>query len=216
MTNLAGELAEKGFVRVKAVTEDETTLEIARRHGLVSVIADVSPVQVLIPRASGQTSASSYGDMYGLGQFPLHTDMAHWYIPPRFFLLRCVRPAAEVKTLVLHSRHLFSDEDEVTLRRALFRPRRRLDGRLTSLRLYDTGRCRWDPVFIVPITRTAVELKERVHQRIEEGRAEELSLEDSMDCMIIDNWSVLHGRTSVPLECVHRTIERVYLDSVHV
>ena len=198
------------------MTQAETTLEIARRLGSASVISDVTPVQELIPRAADQVSSSSYGAMYGLGQFPLHTDMAHWYLPPHYFILRCVRPAPKVRTLVVHSRDLLADEDEVTLRRALFRPRRRLDGRLTSLRLYESGRCRWDPVFIVPITKSAVELRERVLRRIEAGRIEELSLEDPMDCIIFDNWSVLHGRTRVPLECAHRKIERIYLDSVCV
>jgi alpha-ketoglutarate-dependent taurine dioxygenase len=213
---VGGELGEKGYARVKAISEAETTLETAGRLGSVSLISEVSPVQELVPRAADQTSSSSYGGMYGLGQFPLHTDMAHWYVPPHYFLLRCVQPAPEVKTLVLHSRNLFADEDEVTLRRALFRPRRRLDGRLTSLRLYESGRCRWDPVFIMPITKSAVELRERVVRRAEAGRIEELSLDDPMDCIVFDNWSVLHGRTKVPLECVHRKIERVYLDSVHV
>jgi L-asparagine oxygenase len=208
------ELRESGYVRIKAITAVETTLEIAQRLGSVSAISEVAPVQELIPRPAEQASASSYGGMYGLGQFPLHTDMAHWYLPPHYFLLRCVQPAPEVKTFVLHSRHLFADEDEVTLRRALFRPRRRLDGRLTSLRLYESGRCRWDSVFITPITRSAVELRERVLRRAEAGRIEELSLDDPMDCIVFDNWSVLHGRTKVPLECIQRKIERVYLDSV--
>jgi len=215
LRNLATQLGEDGYVRVKAA-KAETTIEIARRFGTLSVIPDLSPVQELIPRAAEQTSASSYGEMYGLREFPLHTDMAHWYVPPHYFLLRCVLPVPHVKTLVVHSRHLFVDEDEVTLRRALFRPRRRLDGRLTSLRLYESGRYRWDPIFIVPITKTAVELRERIVWRIASAKIEELSLDDTMDCIIFDNWSVLHGRTNVTMDCVNRRIERVYLDAVHL
>jgi hypothetical protein len=216
LKNFAFELREKGYARVQAITAAETTLEIARRLGSPSVISGVAPVQELVPRSAEQASASSYGRIYGLGQFPLHTDMAHWYVPPRYFLLRCVQPAPKVKTLALHSRHLFADEDEVTLRRALFRPRRRLDGRLTGLRLLESGRCRWDPVFIVPITASAFELRKRALLRIETARIEELSLEDSTDCIIFDNWNVLHGRNEVPVGCVQRKVERVYLDSVHV
>jgi len=214
LKDLADELRDVGYVRVKAVSEDETTLEIARRFGSISVISGVAPVQELIPRSVEQASTSSYGGMYGLGQFPLHTDMAHWHVPPRYFLLRCMHPAPEVKTLVLHSQDVFGDEDEITLRRALFRPRRRLDSRLTCLRLYENGRCRWDPVFIVPITNCAVELRQRVLRRIESARTVELSLEDPLDCIVLDNWSALHGRTDVPSKCTHRILERVYLDSV--
>jgi len=191
-------------------------MEIAKRLGSPAVIPDVSPVQELVPRAADQSSSSSYGGMYGLGEFPLHTDMAHWFVPPHYFLLRCVQPAADVKTIVLHSRDLFAGEDEVTLRRALFRPRRRLDSRLSSLRLYEGGRGRWDPAFIVPITKSAADLSERIFRRIEAAQTEALTYEDPSDAIIFDNWSVLHGRTKVPPDCIHRKIERVYLDSVHV
>lgn len=214
--NLASDLRENGYSRVRTITAAETTFEIARRLGSPSVISGVATVQELVPRSIGQASDSSYGRIYGLGQFPLHTDMAHWCVPPHYFLLRCVQPAPQVKTLALHSRHLFAEEDDVTLRRALFRPRRRLDGRLTSLRLFERGRYRWDPVFIVPITASAAKLRERILLRIEATDVEELSLEDPMDCLIIDNWTVLHGRSDVPPGCVHRKIERVYLDSVHI
>jgi alpha-ketoglutarate-dependent taurine dioxygenase len=214
LRKLPSELLDKGYIRLKAISVAEPTLEIALRVGSPSLISEVSPVQGLVPRAADQASPSSYGGIYGLGEFPLHTDMAHWYVPPRFFLLRCVQPAPAVKTLVLHSRFAFADEDEMTLRRALFRPRRRLDGRLTSLRLVESGICRWDPVFIVPITKNAIQLRERVLRRLEAARIEELALNDPTDCIVIDNWAALHGRTSVPLSCVYRKMERVYLDSV--
>lgn len=214
MRDLANALRDIGYVRLKAVSGSETTLEIARRIGSISTISGIAPVQELAPRSVEHASASSYGGLYGLEKFPLHTDMAHWHVPPRYFLLRCTHPAPEVKTLVLHSRCMLGDEDGITLRRALFRPRRRLDGRLTSLRLYESERCRWDPLFISPVTKCAFELRQRVLRRIEAARTVELSLEDPQDCIIIDNWSALHGRTEVSPLCTHRKIERVYLDSV--
>lgn len=205
-----------GYIRIKAISADETTLEIAQRVGAISVIAGIAPVQELTPRSVEQASASSYSGLYGLGQFPLHTDMAHWYVPPHYLLLRCVHAANQVKTLVVHSRNLFADEDEITLRRALFRPRRSLDGRLSSLRLYESGQCRWDSIFIVPTTNCAVELRQRILGRIDSASPIELLLKDSLECVILDNWSVLHGRTSIAAECTHRKMERVYLDSVNL
>lgn len=47
-------------------------------------------------------------------------------------------------------------------------------------------------------------------------RVQELPLEDSSDCIILDNWSVLHGRTAIPEAGYHRKIERVYLDSIYL
>lgn len=214
MNDQTAELREMGWVRIKAAHLEESTLEIAHRLGSIAEISGVARVQELVPRAVGQASISSYGGMYGLGPFPLHTDMAHWCIPPRYFLLRCVRPAPEVTTLALSFRTLFSDEEDVVVRRALFRPRRRIDGRLTGLRLHDGGVCRWDPAFIVPITKCAADLKERIRRRIDAATATKLSLENPTECIVFDNWNVLHGRTEVPPGCTHRKLERVYLDSV--
>ena len=214
MNDSATELREVGWIRLEAVDASETTLEIARRLGTISTISGVTQVQELVPRSVDQLSASSYGGIYGLGPFPLHTDMAHWFIPPRYILLRCVRPAPEVMTLALHFQDLFDGEEATAVRRALFRPRRRIDGRLTSLRLHDNGIYRWDPAFILPITKNAANLRERIHRRIDTAIVTKLSLEEPTNCILLDNWSVLHGRTEVPPRCIHRKLERVYLDTV--
>jgi L-asparagine oxygenase len=152
--------------------------------------------------------------MYGLEAFPLHTDMAHWHIPPRYFLLRCLQAAHQVDTLAVHFREILGEEDEATLRRAIFRPRRRLEGRLTSMRLKEDARCRWDPVFIVPVTEEARRLRERVVQRISTANVAKVKLSDATDCLLFDNWNVLHGRSAVPTDALHRKIERVYLESL--
>jgi L-asparagine oxygenase len=216
LVNLATQLLEKGYAQIRANNIEESTFGLATRIGSVSSIPGISTVQLLSPYTQACAPLNSYGSIYGLGHFPLHTDMAHWYAPPRYLLLRCIRPAPEVKTLILHSDRIFADEDEVTLRRALFRPRRPLDSRLTALRVFESGRCRWDSVFIIPMTLTAMELRERILERIDTAAIEEVSLLDSSDAVIIDNWRVLHGRRDVSLTSVHRKIERIYLDSVYL
>jgi len=182
MNDLAAELRETGWTRVEATNADEPTLEIARRLGSISAISGIAQVQELIPRSLDQSSANSYGGIYGLEPFPLHTDMAHWFVPPHFILLRCVRPAPEVFTLALHFQNLFDDEEATTVRRALFRPRRRIDGRLTSLHLHDRGICRWDPIFITPITKSAADLRERIHRRIDGATARSFPREHANFC----------------------------------
>lgn len=214
MRGFAEHLQQHGYARVLATAPDETTLQIARRLGAVSEIAGIAEVQQLTPRAVGQASTSSYGGMYGLDAFPLHTDMAHWYVPPRYFLLRCLKPAHQVETLALHFREILGDEDEVTLRRAIFRPRRRLEGRLTPIRLKEDMRYRWDPVFLVPVTEEGRRLRERVVQRISEANVAKVELSGPMDCILFDNWNVLHGRSTVPTDALHRRVERVYLESL--
>jgi hypothetical protein len=213
--NQERQLAERGFVRLSAKAVSESTLAMAERVGVVSLISEFPRVQELVPRASDRSLSSTYAGIHGLNAFPLHTDLAHWCIPPHYILLRCAQPGPGTRTLVIHSDGLFADEDETTLRRALFRPRRRLDGRLTSLRLIEGGRCRWDSVFLTPVTKIARELRDRMLRRIDSANVDELSFDGPTDCVLFDNWKVLHGRSSVPAECVSRKLERVYLDSVY-
>lgn len=215
MNELSEHLHRYGYVRLFAVAPGETTLEIAQRYGVVSDIPGISRVQELVPRATNQASLSSYGGMYGLDAFPLHTDMAHWHIPPRYFLLRCVAPALQVDTFALHFRAIVGDESEATLRRAIFRPRRRLEGRLTPLRIKEGDRFRWDPIFIVPVTEEAKRLRERMIFRMSTIDVEKIALRTRMDCVLFDNWNAAHGRTAVPPEAMHRRVERVYLDSLN-
>jgi len=214
MRNLADHLRQHGYARISALSPSEPTLSIAERVGFVSVIPGVARVQELVPRAASQAPASGYGGMYGLDLFPLHTDMAHWYVPPRYFLLRCICPAPQVETLIVHFRDVIGGETDVTLRRAIFRPRRRLDGRLTSLRLKEGEMCRWDPAFIVPVTTEAERLRERIVVTISAATLVAVSLRGAADCLLVDNWAVMHGRANVPANAMSRRIERVYLETI--
>jgi L-asparagine oxygenase len=120
----------------------------------------------------------------------------------------------DVLTYFVHSGDIFGPEAELTLKRALFRPRRRLDGRLTCFRLRE-GEChRWDPAFILPVNSLASELRSRVLERIASTRIEPVPLKAKGDCILVDNWKTLHGRSVVTRDGGRRRIERVYLTSI--
>lgn len=208
------DLNNLGVIRFRLDDVLKTTLQAAGEIGSIAEIPGVSSVQPLVPKSKKTASASSYSGIYGRGAFPLHTDMAHWSIPPRYLMLRCVTPDPNIKTTVLHSREILDGEDPVDLARSLFRPRRRLDGRLTVLRLREKELVRWDPVFLNPINSLAVGLSKRVAERISRLVPMELPLDAPGDCLILDNWNVLHGRTSAYGEASARYIERVYLTEV--
>jgi L-asparagine oxygenase len=214
MKMLSTAFEKQGFARFASESESETTLHIAEKIGNVLSIPGVSPIQRLVPRQSDSLEKSNYSGIYGTHQFPLHTDMAHWCVPPRFFLLRCIQPGDGVHTNFLHTRDLFGGEDQVSLRRALFRPRRRLDGRLTLLRLFDGDCYRWDSIFIQPINAVASNLRAQTLARIQAATVQAVEFQSSRDCILVDNWKVLHGRSAVPTLGAHRIVERVYLDSV--
>lgn len=191
-----------------------TTLDIAEAIGFIDLIPGYQTVQKLIPRENEHLESSSYSGNFGKGAFPLHTDMAHWFIPPRYFLLRCINPAASVYTRFLHTSQVLCTEDRDDAKRALFRPRRRLDGRLTLLRLQDDEIFRWDTLFLKPMSQRAVAFQDYLARKIAASPLEEVALSHVGDSVLIDNWNVLHGRSSVPEAASNRVIERAYLSGL--
>ena len=111
---------------------------------------------------------------------------------------------------------VFSQEDALVLKRSLFRPRRRLDGRLSILRLQQKELYRWDTLFIRSMNKAAIELQSRIEDRLVTMPRYKVSLENRGDCILVDNWKMIHGRSSVPFTEVGRKIERVYLSELKV
>lgn len=204
-------LDKYGYARFSCNSQFQSTLEVAHSIGEVIVPPGVSVVQPLTPSRAKDKEASSYSGNYGMEKFPLHTDMAHWYVPPPYFLLRCIQPAEQVYTTVVSVRTIVDVEDPEIFKRALFRPRRRLDGRLSILRLYDRGIFRWDQLFVLPINSRATELQARIAARIEDEGVARVCYESATDCVLVDNRNAVHGRSSVPGFATNRVLERVFL-----
>jgi len=209
-------LNNDGFIKFKGHLFGEDSLNIAKNLGKIANIPDADLVQTLIPNDTILKEASSYSGIYGLNEFPFHTDMAHWYHPPRYLLLRCITPSKLVSTNILKASQLFENEDINDLRRAIFRPRRRLDGRLCQLRLFEGDFYRWDPLFIQPITKLAKLLQLRIAERISNATPEFITFLHHGDCVLIDNWHTFHARSSIPNEALHRKLERIYITELKV
>lgn len=208
-------LLKYGYARFSCESRFQSTVGIAHSIGDVLELPEISMVQTLRPNGAKEIEASSYSGNYGVGEFPLHTDMAHWYIPPPYLLLRCIQPAEDVFTTVASVKKVIDAEMSETYKRALFRPRRRLDGRLSVLRLYDRGIFRWDQLFIQPMNFLATELQAKVADRVKNLSANSVCYESATDCILVDNWGAIHGRSSVPELALNRVLERVFLSKIN-
>ena len=82
------------------------TAEAAARFGVPLTLPGFDTVQTLRPIEKDVSPPNTYSGNYGTDEFPLHTDMAHWAVPPRYLLLRCVIGAASVATRLLDGRQL--------------------------------------------------------------------------------------------------------------
>jgi L-asparagine oxygenase len=174
-------------------------------------------VQDLVPRAAA--TPNTYSGIYGLDRFPFHTDLAHWRLPPRYLLLRCVTGYADVPTLLLDGQTIFDAVTLDILTRAIVKPRRPRDGGLTLLRLYeptDDSYCfRWDDVFLKPASRIGDIASQRIREQLPMCQPLSIALARASDTLLIDNWRMLHARSSIPAERADRKIQRIYLESLH-
>lgn len=224
----AGRLRRLGHLFFSKWHPSRATIDIARSIGqvvdvsaLLSQSGMIPTVQTLRPRRQGESRDNQYSGTFGLGEFPLHTDLAHWARPPRYFLLRCKEGALAVATHLLPSAAVVSTLGLTTLRRALVRPRYRgRNGKHCLLPVVlpttDGLGLRWDPLFLVPMNEAGHRVAEAMSANTwDHSQLVATTLSSPGDTLILDNWRFLHGRSSVPANGMGRTLERVYLSELY-
>lgn len=218
------ELNNEGFVFLESYLESKTTLEVASAVGAVLDFANIAPeycvktIQELRPSNNDSHHLHRYHGNFGLGEYPAHTDLAHWDRPPRFLMLRAKNGNNKVNT------HIYSHAGALTLlpddlvKRAIFAPRKNT-GIPTPLSMTIFSRevfgIRWDPLFIYPLNDAAKKCDEIIRSPEFTSSRIEVSMAHQADTLIVDNWRVMHGRSSVPIDAMSRVIERVYLEAVN-
>ena len=159
-------------------------------------------------------AANTYGGNYGMGALPLHTDLAHWHVPPRYLMLRCKVGDPSVETPLVHHREALRGLAPAVIQRALFRPRRRLDGKMFFLRLIQGAIFRWDRLFLTADNPEAQEVKAALSALDTRKHGTAIRLDEPGRTLVIDNWAMMHGRSAVPDSAVSRRIERAYFSEV--
>ena len=188
-----------------------------RAHTLGS---ETSSIQILKPRTALNKNRRRYSDIYGLGEFPLHTDLAHWARPPRYIMLRCVVGCNDVYTSLLPVPFLNTIVDKSILLQAMFcseLPRRDHSGSILSMIFTENhvNGLRWDKHSLKPMNTAAFSVGQSMS--LTESKHSEMSVQylaDIGDTLIIDNWRCLHGRGRVSKEGQNRRIQRIYLSEV--
>lgn len=179
----------------------------------------IGNVQTLIPKKRSKSLRNQYSGVYGLSEFPIHTDLAHWEVPPRYILLRCVKGNPRVYTRIVNYKIIANIVGRDILRQALVVPRRKHHRHIVTVlpvefRINCEIGIRWDFLFLNPVNMYAKQLSDEL-SRAKNHIGINVSLSDPGDTLIIDNWKVLHGRSSVPSDALSRKIERVYLENLY-
>lgn len=209
------ELKKNGFILISTPPE-KAMLDVAESLGEVFKVSTMPLVQTLTPRLKENECDHTYSGNFGVNEFPFHTDLAHWYIPPRYLFLRCIRPAANVATRLIDRASLIHSSTDELLTRAQFMPRKRLDRKANLLKVWNGDIFRWDSMFIMPVNKTGKLLKEHIEHRLRSIQPNDLFLNNVGDGLLIDNWRMLHGRSAIDRESMDRKIERVYFNEVTI
>ncbi len=212
---LQSAVTRQGFAFLSRILPDQIPLHVFERIGDVVAVGD-QRTQELRPRHHEEAPSNIYSGNYGLGEFPLHSDLAHWYIPPRYLVLRCVQGAADVYTQLLDTRLITKVVGRSILRRTLAHPRRPVNGRLPLLRILEEPQnlgalIRWDSLFIKPATEASAKTFKNIRGVLSEVPIIRHSLCSPGDMLVIDNWRMLHGRSAVSPTALDRHISRAYL-----
>ncbi len=208
-----------GFVFIRSYLPTISGVTAFSGFGRVIHLPDLSEVQVLTPRNKELATPNTYSGHFGLEPFPLHTDMAHWYLPPRYIMLRCIAGTQNVTTRLVDSKELISVVGRRALQRVLVRPRRPIKHncpllRLLTCQLHGYEIFRWDSLFVTPTTPESQTVYELVAEHLASFKPTEICLENRGDTLIVDNWRLLHGRSEVLKADKHRRVERAYLGDI--
>lgn len=100
------------------------------------------------------------------------------------------------------------------MRRALFSPRRRLEGKMYLLRMLTPDALRWDSLFLTPKNAPAREVANLMSVLATRPPVQDLFLSEPGRTVLLDNWRVMHGRSAVPASGIGRSLDRAYLDLI--
>lgn len=215
--SLRQEVTKHGFAFFPQYYPEMDTATIASKLGRSLTPWQGGPIQHLVPRKIA--TPNTYSGMYGLDRFPFHSDLAHWRQPPRYLLLRCLVGYADIPTLLLDTQIIFKTELMTIFARAIFRPRRPLGEQFSLLRLctrIENGYCfRWDEVFLKPVSQVGEIACQRLAELLPKCDPLPMTLSQTGDTLVIDNWRMLHARASIPAGRENRSIQRVYLENLN-
>lgn len=212
-------IERNGFVFIKKWLVGVASEELIYRCGCPLKFGQNSAVHFIRPQHDAPPN--TYSGIYGLNEFPFHSDMAYWRIPPRYLMLRCVKGHAGVATLLIKGDEIVERVGKGKLVRALVKPRRPVKGSLPLLSMFRPEAAsrrfllRWDEKFIVPASTGSAETVASTNRAILEATKVSVSLSEPGDTLWIDNWRMLHGRSAVAVNYADRLIERAYLGELY-
>lgn len=130
LEGLKHRLETQGYIFIPSWSLESETEAIAKDIGKLFKVSEIngyghiSNVQSLKPREKRDDIKNQYSGHFGLGNFPLHTDLAHWFRPPRYILLRCIVGSLSVVTTLLPNMTVRRRLGDSIMSKAVVKPRK--------------------------------------------------------------------------------------------
>jgi hypothetical protein len=213
------EVEANGYAFLRGHLAKDVGSAAFRELGPIANLPGLRPIQEITPKSQVESTPNTYSGQYGYGRFPLHTDLAHWLMPPRYLVLRCRVGFDEVTTDLVDGRCLEQAIGKEILFRALVRSRRPVRGKIRRMRLLSKvtnhSVLRWDNAYLRPLCAAGQEGISAMRLTIPSTPPIPVALRDPGDTLVIDNWRMLHGRSHLGTGHASRVLERAYLEALN-
>lgn len=217
LTSVKATLAHAGWCLFRDAENNANLLSVASEFGTPVTQKGCQIIGTLKPHFATTARPNSTSSIYGLGAFPLHTDMAHWPLPPRYLVMRAKVASCDVPTLLVdHLKLEFNEKYRALLPRASWKVLKVNEPFLCSMFFEHKGvrGIRWDVSTMSPNGKIATEINAeilRTLQNLMETSSTSIYWNSPDDILVIDNWRMLHARPPVPEHALARTLERILL-----
>ena len=208
MSNPFELLRRRGWAMFRTGPSPKRILALAEELGIPIAPPNRPALHCLPARPENTAAVNTYSGRFGMGEFPLHTDMANWTTPPRYVLLRRKSPDASVPTLVADPVIPLQSVDLAQLKKGIWVGRAARRSFVCNLLAMKNGHhlFRWDPVTLKPLTDDARNVQAELEAILRKGKVTPIDYDDETT-VVLDNWRILHARPRVLIE--QRVMERV-------
>ncbi|MEN1836095.1 TauD/TfdA family dioxygenase [Pseudomonas lijiangensis] len=172
---------------------EKTSLEIAHSIGVPSPSRRRGPmIDHLSPVNRQVAKTRSLSARYGLGEFPWHTDGAHWCTPPRYLVMGCLEADEKVADTIICDGHLIAPLSSAAARSAVFRVTNGGNSFYASVRPTLGHYFRYDPGCMTPLDDRALAMINAMDHQLPEREVRIGWTKGKY--LLLDNWRFLHRR----------------------
>jgi alpha-ketoglutarate-dependent taurine dioxygenase len=218
MSKFAGimsSLSRQGWAIVDGVTSSSEMIEVAHTLGQPIPAPTGQLVKPLSPTDRVFSRGGTLSESHGRGEIPFHTDTAFWPCPSRYLVFR-VAGDRRRETTLLHFEQIWLKlgmHARTAVERSVWRTPRYAGGIYCSMRFWDGKSRGWrfDPKVMIPVNVSARQALEEVAHAIAESTGRIAIEWQETDCVVVDNWNLLHARGASPHQEGDRVLFRIYV-----